>query len=203
MNAENNDSVLARPGYGGQRRFGKVDRQQLHAWVPREMAFSHCVPRLATPDDLAAVDALLRASYPKLMAAAYDEAVLAPALQLMARANPALLACGTYYVAESDGLVVGCGGWTREYPGANVVPGLAHLRHFGTHPDWTKRGVGRAIYRHCEAAARAAGVSAFECHASLNGEPFYAALGFESIRRIDIELRPGLRLPAVLMRRQI
>jgi hypothetical protein len=89
--------------------------------------------RLATLEDLAGVDALLRASYPALMAPAYDPVILEPALKLMARANPALLACGTYYVAESGALVVGCGGWTREYPGrTDVQPQLAHLRHFGT-----------------------------------------------------------------------
>jgi N-acetylglutamate synthase-like GNAT family acetyltransferase len=160
--------------------------------------------RLATPNDFAGVDALLRASYPTLMAAAYEPAILEPALELMARANPALLAAATYYVAESGELIVGCGGWTREYPGrTDVQPELAHVRHFGTHPQWTRRGIGRAIYGLCEAAARSAGVRAFECHASLNGEPFYAALGFLTIDRIEAQLGPTLRLPTVLMRRLI
>src|SRR5688572_5513313 len=96
--------------------------------------------RLATPNDFAGVDALLRASYPTLLARAYEPAVLAPALELMARANPKLLACGTYYVAETAELIIGCGGWTREYPGStDVQPELVHLRHFGTHPQWTQR----------------------------------------------------------------
>jgi predicted N-acetyltransferase YhbS len=160
--------------------------------------------RLATPDDFAGVDALMRASYPALMASAYEPAILAPALKFMARANPKLLGSGTYYVAEAGELIVGSGGWTREYPGrTDVHAELAHLRHFGTHPQWTQRGIGRAIYRWCEAAACAAGVRAFECQASLNGEPFYAALGFLTVGRVEASLGPDLRLPSVLMRRQI
>ena len=158
--------------------------------------------RVATLSDAAGVNALLQASYPILMESAYDDVLLAPALKLMTRANPALLTSGTFYIAESrDGLVVGCGGWTLERPGSDSVEAmLGHIRHFGTHPDWTNRGIGRAIYRLCEADARSAGITSFECDASLNAEKFYSALGFESIRRRDVELSAGVVLPGVLMR---
>ncbi len=161
--------------------------------------------RVATLSDAAGVGALLLASYPILLESAYDEARLAPALELMTRANPALLASGTFYVAESQGgLVVGCGGWTLERPGGNAVEAtLGHIRHFGTHPEWTRQGIGRAIYRLCEADARSAGIASFECDASLNAEKFYSALGFESIRRRDVELSAGVFLPGVLMRYQL
>jgi predicted N-acetyltransferase YhbS len=163
------------------------------------------VTRIATPDDAAAVSALLEASYPALMAGAYDAAQLAPALEVMTKASLPLLASGTYALAKArDGSLIGCGGWTRERPGTDEVEaGIGHIRHFAVHPAFTKQGVGRAIYRFCEAGARAAGVTVFECYASLNAEKFYTALGFESIRRIDIEFKPGVRLPAVLMRRRI
>jgi N-acetylglutamate synthase-like GNAT family acetyltransferase len=139
------------------------------------------------------------------MASAYDEDDLLPALRVMTRANPVLLGSGRYYVAEAlDGTIVGCGGWSHERPGTNEVEaGLAHIRHFGTHPDWTKQGIGRAIYRCCEDAARAAGVCAFECQASLNAEDFYGSLGFERVRYMDIELECGRLLRVMLMRRQL
>lgn len=160
--------------------------------------------RVSTLADAPAVQQLLEVSYPRLMASAYDEADLLPALHEMTRANPALLDSGRYYVAETvDGKIVGCGGWSHERPGTNEVEsGLAHIRHFGTHPDWTKQGVGRAIYRSCEDAARAAGVGAIECHASLNAEDFYGSLGFERIRYMRIELECGRTFRVVLMRRQ-
>jgi predicted N-acetyltransferase YhbS len=161
--------------------------------------------RVARPEDAPAVDRLLQASYPELMASSYSPESLAPALKVMARANPSLLASGTYYVAEaSTGHVVGCGGWTLARPGTGTVePQLGHIRHFATHPSWTRRGVGRAIYRRCESTARSAGVTAFECYASLNAEKFYSALGFENIRAIDLELQPNVPLRAVLMRRAL
>ena len=161
--------------------------------------------RVAEPQDAEAVGELLRASYPTLMRSAYDADELAPALEVMTKANPSLLSCGTYYVAElTGGTLVGCGGWTPERPGTrNVEPGLGHVRHFAVHPDWTRRGVGRAILRFCESTASAAGVRVLECYSSLNAERFYRALGFVRIREMDMELRPPIVLRGVLMRRSL
>jgi predicted N-acetyltransferase YhbS len=80
---------------------------------------------------------------------------------------------------------------------------LGHLRHFGTHPDWAKQGIGRAVYRLCEASARAAGVNELECYSSLNAERFYQALGFESVCTIDVAMTPDLAFPSVRMKRSI
>lgn len=162
--------------------------------------------RRATLADEAAVSALLRASYPILMRAAYDELALGPALELMTKANPALLASGTFYVAESiDGVIVGCGGWSREPPPGDhkAGPNLGHIRHFATHPEWTNRGIGRAIYDVCEADAQSAGIDCFDCNSALNAEGFYAAVGFDSVRSLDVALGPGVVFPGVLMHRQI
>lgn len=161
--------------------------------------------RASTSDDLAAVNALLEAAYPPLMAACYEAALLDRVLPLLTRANPALLASGTFYLAVTDdGRVVGCGGWTVEDPtGADPRPGLAHMRHFGTHPDWLRRGVGRAISERCVAEARAAGVRRLRCNASLNSVPFYQALGFKPLRQVQVLMTPGLEVTAVLMERDL
>lgn len=150
--------------------------------------------RSADSRDANAVSELLRASYSVLMKPAYEAAVLGPALKLMTRANPLLLSSGTYYVAESSGGdLVGCGGWTHEPPGGGVVvSGVGHLRHFAVHPNWTRRGVGSAIYRLCQAEARAAGVQRFECQASLNALDFYSALGFRRAAVVDIQMAPDV-----------
>ena len=161
--------------------------------------------RVAIPEDAPEVETLLETSYPVLMADAYDEGVLAPVLSLITKANMALLTSKTFYVAETrDGSLIGCGGWTLETPpGTDGVAGdHGHLRHFATHPDWTRRGVGRAIYRQWEAAARSARVAALEVCSSLNGEPFYAAQGFERIKSIAVAIGPD-SFPSVLMRRAI
>lgn len=161
--------------------------------------------RIATPQDAKAVEGLLEASYPTLMAEAYDEVILAPVLKLITKANEKLLASGGYYVAEAkNGSVIGCGGWSIEKPlGAEDVAGAAgHLRHFGTHPAWIRRGVGRAIYRECEAAALKENVCTMEVLSSLNGEQFYTALGFQKVRIISVKIGPN-SFPSVLMRRTI
>jgi N-acetylglutamate synthase-like GNAT family acetyltransferase len=158
--------------------------------------------RESNAGDLATVTDVLCASYPTLMKSAYDPAMLGPALKLMTRANPKLLSSGTYYVAESEsGVVVGCGGWTRKNPGGgNEVEAVGHIRHFGTHPDWTRRGIGSAIFQKCEEDARASGIREFECYSSLNAECFYSALGFKRIGILDIQMTPDVSLTSCHMR---
>lgn len=160
--------------------------------------------RPAVIADAAAVGQVLRASYPALMRDAYPADLLARALPPMTRPNPRLLGSGSYYLAEADGEPVGCGGWSAEAPGSTATePGVAHIRHFATAAGWTGRGVGKRLYRRCEEDARAAGMTRFECFSSRNGEPFYAALGFERIEPLDVEMADGLRFPSVRMGRPI
>lgn len=161
--------------------------------------------RNATPQDEAAVTEVLKTSYTKLLSSCYDEALLAKALPLMTRASPALLSGGSYFVAETgDDALVGCGVWSRERPGsAEIVPKLGHIRHFAVHPAWIGRGIGRAIYATCAEQARSTGIRQFDCYASLNAQGFYAALGFRSVRRVDVPMSATVSLPGILMERPI
>lgn len=161
--------------------------------------------RVAAPEDEPLVSALLSASYPVLMRPSYDKAVLAAALPMITQANPVLLSSGTYYLAEAGpGRAVGCGGWTRSRPGnGEAVPELGHIRHFATHPDWVRQGIGYAVYKQCEDQARSLGVRRFECYASLNGEQFYKALGFKAVQEIAVPMGQDLRFPSILMERSI
>jgi len=161
--------------------------------------------RIATPDDADAVSALLAASYPSLLASHYDKDLLAQALPLITRANPKLLACGTFYVAQSqqNGLV-GCGGWTREHPGTgDVVQGEAHIRHFATHPDSTRKGVARAIIERCRTDATARGIVTLHCSSTLAAEGFYHALGFKTIAPAEVLMSSNLRFPTILMQLEL
>lgn len=158
--------------------------------------------RATTPADAGAVSDLLAQSYPRLMPAGYDAATLAAALPIMTRANPALLASGTYYGAvAASGELVGCGGWTAGRPGSGAVEaGLGHVRHFATHPDWTGQGVGRTLFQHCRAEAAKAGIHRFECYASLNAEAFYRALGFAVVGPLEVDFGGGVVFPSLVMR---
>jgi GNAT superfamily N-acetyltransferase len=161
--------------------------------------------RIATPSDAAAIGSILGASYPVLMRGAYAEDLLARALPRIVRPNPALLASGTYYLAEAEGgEAAGCGGWSARPPDNDSgETGTAHIRHFATHPTWIGRGVGRAIYQCCEDVAREAGFVRFVCYASLNGEGFYAAMGFRRLHRIEVPMGRNLAFPSILMIRDI
>lgn len=157
--------------------------------------------RIATPEDSDSVTALLQASYETLLRGAYDDELLDKVLPAMTRAQPGLLASETYYVAalEQD-LFAGCGGWTRERPDdGEISPGIGHIRHFAVHPRCARRGVGRAIYERCRSDAASAGLRKFECYSSLNGEPFYAALGFERLRIIQVPMHNNIGFPSVHM----
>lgn len=168
------------------------------------MALSFTV-RAARPSDAAAVTRLLERSYGTLLAPDYDAEVLARALPAMTRANPKLLACPTWYVAQiqggqRDGDLGGCGGWTPDRPGTGErEPGLGHVRHFGTDPDLTGNGIARALLEQTIAQAGAAGFDRLECFSTITAEPFYARLGFRTVERVDVAMGPGVSLPSVLM----
>ena len=95
--------------------------------------------------------------------------------------------------------MVSCGGWTREEPGTNrVQDGLAHVRHFGTHVDWIRKGLGAGIFERCRQEALAAGVHTFRCFSSLGAERFYAFLDFCVVERVELSIA-GMRFPTVVM----
>lgn len=155
--------------------------------------------------DKDAVSILLETSYSLLLASNYDRNTLEQALPYIVKANPTLLASGTYYVAEVEpSRLVGCGGWTPANPGTGeIVEGEAHIRHFAVHPDWIKRGIGTALVTRCITDARLGGIHKLHCFSTLNAEPFYRALGFRTIDFIDIRMGPAIEFPAVLMQREI
>lgn len=164
------------------------------------------ITRVAAPNDEAAIENVLSASYPALMGNAYDPDTLTAVLPLITKANPSLLASGTYYVVESSsGMIIGCGGWTRVTPPGidKATDGVGHLRHFGTHPQWIRCGVGKAIYQQCAATACAEQVRIFEVLSSLNAVAFYAALGFQRVREVVVTIGSGIEFPAILMRREL
>lgn len=110
--------------------------------------------RPATPDDKRGVEALLRVSYSTLLQADYEEHILDSALPIICQANDQLLTSSTWYVVEHSLLpgdddkqatiLIGCGGWTPHSP--MQQEDVPHLRHFATHPNYARQGVGRAIW---------------------------------------------------------
>ena len=167
------------------------------------MSTSPCTIRIATSSDACGVSDLLKTSYGELLAGHYESALLARALPLISRANPALLNSGRYFVAyDGENRIVGCGGWSVDRPGTGELEGgLAHVRHFATHPSWVRRGVAKALLLRCIRDADAHGAEAIESFSTLSAVDFYRALGFDVIQEMNVELTPGLEFPSVRMRR--
>ena len=153
--------------------------------------------RAATPADLSAVDALLARSYPRLLAAHYPPSLRVMAIPHLARAQPALLASGLYYVAVgAGGDVLGAGGWSR---GRDRSRG--EIRHFVTDARHVRQGIARRIMERVLAETRAAGVRQLDCLATRMAVPFYTAMGFADLGPVLVGLGPGIDFPAVRMRR--
>jgi putative acetyltransferase len=95
-------------------------------------------------------------------------------------------------LAELDGQPVGLGA---------LVVHNTELRACYVVPEAARRGVGSALVQQMERVARDRGLTHLELHASVNAEPFYAALGYEAIERGEHVLRSGLRMAAVKMRK--
>ena len=160
--------------------------------------------RPATPDDFPAVDSLLSRSYPRLLRNDYPPSTLVTALPLISRAQPQLLASGTYYVMEAeDGALVAAGGWTATGPQGRSEPGAGHVRHVATDPDHLGQGLARRILHHSFAAARAAGLTRLDCLSTLTAVPFYMRLGFQRLHPETLMLRPGITFDAVAMQRPL
>jgi GNAT superfamily N-acetyltransferase len=118
---------------------------------------------------------------------------------------------GTYFVIEQDGVLVGCGGWSRRATmyGSDNTPGrdaalldpktdAARIRAMYTHPDHVRKGIGRLILELCENAAWAQGFSCAELGATLAGEPLYRACGYKEIERF-VDDRGGVPVPLLRM----
>lgn len=128
----------------------------------------------------------------------------------------ALVQDGTFFVVENAGALIACGGWSKReaFFGGDGAHGSgdallnpardpARLRAFFVHPEWARRGLGRAIVAHCEHEIRDAGFGRVELVATLSGEPLYAACGYEVVERYEVPLQGTLGLPVVRMRKAL
>lgn len=166
--------------------------------------------RIATEADIPDLVALMDRSIAGPLAEFLTPEQIAASRKLMGL-DSQIIADRTYFIAEADGVLAGCGGWSRRIttyggdhtPGrepAPLTPGVdaARIRAMYTAPEFVRRGVGRLILGACEEAARAAGYDRVELVATLGGEPLYLANGYREIERFDDD-RGGAPVPLVRM----
>jgi GNAT superfamily N-acetyltransferase len=67
-----------------------------------------------------------------------------------------------------------------------------------THPNHTRKGVGRLILSLCESAAKAEGFARMELMATMAGVPLYRACGYEAMEEV-VDDRGGVGVPLLRM----
>lgn len=177
----------------------------LHQYLGFPMGKSFTV-RPTQPSDLAEIDALLGRAYPVLLKPHYLPSVFVTAMPHITKAQPRLLASGTYFgVVDESGQIIGAGGWTANAPGmpAERSSKVGHIRHVVTDPDVVRQGIGRLLMDHIFQSAKSAGIVRLDCLSTLMAVPFYAACGFEMVEKTTVNLRPGIDFPAVFMHRDL
>lgn len=173
--------------------------------------------RLATREDVPALEEVLRASVLGLGSADYTAEQNASALAHMYGMDTRLIDDGTYFAVEdSTGAIVACGGWSRrrtlfggdrfsDRSDDRLDPAVdsARIRAFFVRPEAARRGLGRLLMDECERAARREGFRKMELMATLTGIPLYERGGFRAEERTEIELPDGVRFPLVRMTKSL
>jgi N-acetylglutamate synthase-like GNAT family acetyltransferase len=172
--------------------------------------------RLACLEDFPALEELIPSSARTLLPPYYSASQIEAAIGPIFGVDRQLIADGTFYVAEQDGVIVGCGGWSKRkslYGGdaaraaedgiLNPDCDPARIRAFFIHPDWSRRGVGKALLEVCETAIVSAGFLNAELVATLGGEPLYLSCGYREVERCCVTGSGGITLPCVRMRKRL
>jgi GNAT superfamily N-acetyltransferase len=188
---------------------GRFDRESGAPYLTA--ALTH---RLATRDDLDALRALMDAAIAELQKPFLDANQIESSRAIMGL-DTRLIDDGTYFVVFVNGVLAGCGGWSRRatlYGGdqstgrsdalLDPAKDAARLRAMYTHPRFTRRGVGRMILALCEQAARSEGFSRIELMSTLAGEPLYRACGYAERERLT-DARGGAAVPLVRMEKSL
>jgi GNAT superfamily N-acetyltransferase len=148
--------------------------------------------RLARREDLPALRELVTAAIEELQRPFLTPEQIAASHAIMGVDTQLIDDC-TYFLVECDGVVAGCGGWSRR---ATLVGGdhsagrddrlldpavdAARVRAMYTHPRFTRRGIGRLLLECCEAGAAGEGFRQLDLVATLAGEPLFRTFGFEA-----------------------
>lgn len=172
--------------------------------------------RPAKTDDISALEQLISESVRGLSAGYYTSDQIESALIHIFGIDTQLISDGTYYVAQAENQIAGCGGWSKRktlYGGDQTKTGIdslldpetdaARIRAFFVHPGWARRGIGKQIIEACEKAAVRAGFKVIELAATLPGEPLYRACGYEVVERFEIDLPGGVNLPLAKMSKRL
>lgn len=173
---------------------------------------SHIDIRLAEPSDLGALRALQERSLRVLGQPYYTATQIETFISRVGTMDDYLVADRTYLVAEMDGELLGCAGWTTRMPGYARNTPDAHLyanrrkatvRSVFVEPLVARQGVGRRIMNAVENAVRGDGFPSVELGATDSGLSFYQAIGYQPLRMLQVGLGDGISFRITVMNKSL
>ena len=172
--------------------------------------------RKATLDDRLAIEQLIKVSARGLSRAEYSDEQIEGAIRTVFGVDTNLIEDGAYFVAESDGELIGCGGWSkrrtlfggdqyekRDTSELDPSSEPAKIRAFFVHPQHARKGIARAILAACESEAKAAGFQALELMATLPGIKFYEACGYQGMKPVELTVDQGVLIGLLPMKKDL
>jgi GNAT superfamily N-acetyltransferase len=172
--------------------------------------------RHALPADIPALQALIARSARGLSTADYRPSQVEGALRGAFGVDSQLVADRTYFVAEEDGNLVGCGGWSfrstlfggdaragRDASTLDPATEAAKIRAFFVDPAQARRGIGSLLLDRCEQEARARGFRQVELMATLPGVKLYAARGYAGSAKVHYDVGLGEQIEFIPMRKSL
>lgn len=172
--------------------------------------------RQATAADAAQIQELIARSIRALGAADYSSEQIEGALKGAFGLDSQLIADGTYFVVESAGRLIGCGGWSyrrtlfggdarldRDAGTLDPNTDAAKIRAFFIDPAAARQGIGSALLERCEAEARRYGFRRAEMMATLPGKKLYEVRGYVAAAKVQHPLAAGLSIDFVPMSKSL
>jgi GNAT superfamily N-acetyltransferase len=174
------------------------------------------VLRKATRADVPVLEALIARSARGLSTNDYRPAQVEGALRGAFGIDTQLFDDETYFVAEQDAVLAGCGGWSfratlfggdaRSGRDASVLDPktqAAKIRAFFVEPGKARRGIGSLLLGRCEQEALAHGFSRVELMATLPGVKLYAARGYVATPLVHYDLGTGESIEFIPMYKEL
>ena len=173
--------------------------------------------RKATMQDIDDIADVISASVRGLGRPYYSDRQIELSIRSVFGVDTDLINDGTYFVAEIEHKIVGCGGWSKRKTlyGASIYaesrddelldPAIdtAKIRAFFVHPDAARQGIGKAILDRCQEEAKRSGFRSAEMMATLPGVPLYSVCGYAGDEKVDVPVGEGESIVCVRMSKQL
>jgi GNAT superfamily N-acetyltransferase len=173
---------------------------------------SHIEIRLAETADIPALRAMQERSLRVLGRGYYTATQIEQFVSRFGTMDDYLVTDRTYLLAEMDGEILGCAGWTTRMPGYARYTPEAHLyaareratvRSVFVEPLMARQGIGRRIMSAAENAVRGEGFQRVELGATESGLNFYQAIGYQPQRVMQIGLDSGATFRITVMNKSL